>query len=714
MSKESRDDYTPKSDTELAKIHARFLNEFNTIQSVVYSERMQSLEDRRFYSIAGAQWEGDLELQFENKPRFEINKVHLAVIRIISEYRNNRITVDFTPSNGETDALSDTLNGLYRADEQDSGAEEAYDTAFEECVGGGMGAWRLTTAYENDEDEDDEQQCIKIEPIPDADISVYFNLGAKKQDKSDAKRGYILDAMTYDDYIEEWGDDPNSWPNTINTDFFDWAKDNTVYIAEAFEVEQKEEMLYTYTMPAIADMGFDAEEKKYTDADFVKDPELKKSLAITGWKLKGKKRVKRRKIHKYIMSGSKILEDCGYIAGEYIPIIVAYGKRWYINGIERCMGHVRLSKDAQRLKNMQISKLGELAAKSSVRKPIFFPAQINAHKVMWAEDSVADNPYLVIDPMKDQNGQILPAAAIGFTEPPEIPPSMAALLEITEADLKDLSGNQEAGEQVVSNISADAVEMFQNRLDMQTYIYMSNFAKAVRFCGKVWLSMKKDVAVEPGRKMKTVGPQGEVSSIELMQPSLNADGKQIVLNDLKNARHDVYVEVGPSSSTKRAATVRSLQNMMQFTQDPQDMKVLSNLALMNMEGEGLSDARDYFRKQLVQTGVVKPTKEEQAQMQQAKANQKPDPNSEYLQAAAREADANATNKNSSTVLNIAKAEESNTAAAKNLASIQQAERQHLLDMVDTLTAADHSQQQLDQQAVAQQQQAATAQPSINE
>ena len=68
-------------------------NEFDSIQSAIKNERMQCLEDRRFYSIAGAQWEGPLGEQFENKPKFEVNKIHLAVIRIINEYRNNRYYV---------------------------------------------------------------------------------------------------------------------------------------------------------------------------------------------------------------------------------------------------------------------------------------------------------------------------------------------------------------------------------------------------------------------------------------------------------------------------------------------------------------------------------------------------------------------------------------------------------------------------------------------
>lgn len=125
----------------LANVHQDALTEFDTIQSAMRDERLQCLQDRRFYSIAGAQWEGALQDQFENKPRFEVNKVHLSVMRIINEYRNNRITVDYVSKEGnEDDRLADACDGLYRADEQDSGADEAYDNAFEEAVGGGFGA----------------------------------------------------------------------------------------------------------------------------------------------------------------------------------------------------------------------------------------------------------------------------------------------------------------------------------------------------------------------------------------------------------------------------------------------------------------------------------------------------------------------------------------------------------------------------------------------
>jgi Phage P22-like portal protein len=206
----------------LRDTHQEALRQFDEIQSAMRDERLQCLQDRRFYSIAGAQWEGPLQEQYENKPKFEVNKIGLAVQRIVNEYRNNRVTVDFVSKDGTPTEMASVCNRLFRADEQDSMANEAYDNAFEEAVGGGFGAWRLKTVYEDDEDPDNDRQRIRIEPIYDADTSVFFDLQAKRQDKADATKAFVLYSMTRDAYIAEFDDDPTSWPKEIYQTFFDW------------------------------------------------------------------------------------------------------------------------------------------------------------------------------------------------------------------------------------------------------------------------------------------------------------------------------------------------------------------------------------------------------------------------------------------------------------------------------------------------------------
>lgn len=660
----------------LAGIHQEALAEFDKIQSALRDERLQCLQDRRFYSIAGAQWEGPLGEQFENKPKFEVNKVHLAVIRIINEYRNNRITVDFVSKEGaEYDKLADTCDDLYRADEQDSVAEEAYDNAFEEAVGGGFGAWRLRTCYEDDEDEENEKQRIRIEPIFDADSSVFFDLQAKRQDKSDAKRCFVLTAMTRSAYMDEWGDDPATWPKEVHQYEFDWLAPDVVFVAEYYRVEETRENVQVW-------QSLDGEETRYRDSDFEDDEMLEEKLLAIGSKMVRTKQVKRRRVHKYILSGAKVLEDCGYIAGTCIPIVPVYGKRWFIDNVERCMGHVRLAKDAQRLANMQRSKLGEISALSSVEKPILTPEQVAGHQMMWAEDNIKNYPYLLINPLTDVNGNQAVSGPVAYTKPPQVPPAMAALLQITEQDMQDLLGNQQAGEQLQPNISGKAVELIQSKLDMQAFIYMSNMAKAVQRCGEIWLGMAKDVYVEEGRKMKGVGKQGEVSTVELVRPIIGESGERELENDLSEAKFDVAVEVGPSSSSKRAATVRAITGMMTITQDPETLQVLGAMAMMNMEGEGISEVRDYFRKKLLRMGVVEPTEEEATAMAEEQANAQPDANTLYLQAAAQEATSAAEKNQADTVLNLAKAEETRAKTLKTITEVDATEQKQALEVLD--------------------------------
>lgn len=673
----------------LNDIHAEAMAEFDNIQSALRDERLQCLQDRRFYSISGSQWEGPLGEQFENKPKFEVNKIHLAVLRIFNEYRNNRISVDFVSKDGaKNEKLSDVCDGLYRADEQDSGAEEAYDNAFEEAVGGGFGAWRLRAEYEDDEDPEDERQRIRIEPIFDADSSVFFDLNAKRQDKADAKRCYVLTAMTREAYAAEYGEDPASWPKEVYQHEFDWLTPDVVYVAEYYRVEETSETVRIFE-------GLDGQEVRYRDSELIADETLEATLLATGFKEVRQKRVKRRRIHKYILNGARVLDDLGYIAGKCIPIVPVYGKRWFIDNIERCMGHVRLAKDAQRLKNMQLSKLGEISALSSVEKPILTPEQVAGHQVMWSEDNIKNYPYLLINPITDANGQMAISGPVAYTRPPAIPPAMAALLQITEQDMQDILGNQGDAEKIVSNISGKAVELIQNKLDMQTFIYMSNMAKAVKRSGEIWLSMAQDIFVESGRKMKTIGSQGEVDSVELLRPSVDEEsGETIYENDLSEAKFDVAVDVGPSSSSRRSATVRALTGMMAITQDPETMQVLGAMAMMNMEGEGISDVRDFFRRKLIMLGVVKPTKAEMEEMMQAKANQPEDPNSIFLQAAAEEAVAKAAKARADTIETVAAAELKRAQTVETMSKVSGAEQDQAIKALQTMGSAVIASQQL--------------------
>lgn len=702
----------PSNAELLQRKHAFFLSDFDNIQNATREVRIQCLADRRFCWIPGAQWEGAVGEQFENKPRFEFNKVALAVLRVINEYRNNRITVDFIAKDGSgADDLADTLDGLFRADEQDSCGQDAYDNAFEEGVTGGMGAIRLQARYEDDSDDEDTRQRISIKPIHEADSTVFFSLDGKEYDKSDAKRCYVLSSMTPEDYEDEYSDSPTSWPKDITQAQFDWCTPDVVWVAEVYEVEEKSVLVHTFRGLALG--GDEPDTMEVTQKELDDEPGKLAELEAMGFRKLREKRRKVRKVHKYIMSGGRILEDCGYIAGTCIPIIPFYGKRMFIDGVERYQGHVRLARDAQVLDNLIKSFLGEMAMRFDIEKPIVSPEQIAGHAEMWAQDTIEKYPYLVLNNLLDTAGNPIPgtSAPVAYTKAPNLPPVVAALAQLVGQALEDMLGNQQAGEQVERNQSGKAIELIQQRLDMQVFIYVDNFKRLVKRVGEVWQSMAKELLHEPGRMMKSIGQDGKPGQVQLLKPMVNKEtGESYLANDLSKAKFDVVPDVGPSSISRKAALVRELTGVLQMTTDQETMTVITSMILMNLEGEGMADLRAFYRRKLVKMGVIEPTEEERQQLaaeaQQA-AQQQPGAQDQYLLAAAQNQAADAMKKQADALLTHAKVDNTNADTAVKLHGVDQAQAQHALQVAQHLDGQDLARQQLAQQQQAQQQTAQT-------
>lgn len=676
--------------------HAEFLDEFNIIANAQWDIRQQCIADRRFASVPGAQWEGDLDQQWAlNKPRFEINKIQRSINRIVSEYRNQRIDAQFISKDGKNaDEIADTCASLYRSDMQDSVADEAKDNAMDEAVSGGMGAWRLKTVLVDEDDEDeDAPQRIAWEPIVDADTSVYFNK-SNRQDKADATLCFLLEAIERNSYITEYDDDPVSWPKATGQTFFDWCTPDVVYIATVYQIEKKRQKMHVFQNAVLdllgeSEVGENETEREYTDKE-LEDEELITELEATGWHEVRIESAKRKRVHKYVMSGGKILEDCGQIVGPNIPVVVTYGKRWFIDNIERFQGQTRLAKDAQRLSNMQRSKLAEISAYSTIEKPIFAPDQVTGLEQYWATDNTVNYPYQLARPLFNPDGSIANVGPLAYTKVPQIPPALAAILQTCEKDLQDLLGEKDSAEEVKSNVSVEAVELTQNRLDMQAYLYISNMAKAEKRCGEIWYGMAREVYTQAGRVVKGIDRKGSAQSIELMKPSM-VDEKQGYANDISGSKLDIAVTIGPSSQSKRNATVRGMTGLMSVVQNPQDAEILTAVIMSNAEVEGGESVNRYYHRKLVRMGVEKPTEEEakelQAEQQAAAQQAQNDPQAQFLRAGAAKEESLAIKAQADTKLSLAKAEQAGAESAKTVSDINVGEQAAQLQMLAAVDAS---------------------------
>lgn len=617
---------------------------FDRAYSPQQDVREKCIEATRFARVPGGQWEGataagsKLNEQFERYPKFEINKVATELNRIIAEYRNNRITVKFRPGDKEaSEELANKLNGLFRADYEETDGGEACDNAFDDAATGGFGCFRLTSMLVNEYDPMDDRQRIAIEPIYDPSRSVWFDPDAKKYDKSDAMWAFCMYSLSPEKYEAEYGKTPPASLDitTMTSWEYDWFAPEVVYIAKYYEVRKESVDVISYQQPITGEIAT-------YDSDQIAD--IEDELAMAGFVEVARRSVKRRRVYVSVVDGDNFLEKPRRIPGEHIPLIPVYGKRWFIDDIERVEGHIAKAMDPQRLYNLQVSMLADTAAQDPSAIPIVGMEQIRGLEKHWEDRNKKRPTFLPLREVKDKAGNVIaPATPAGYTQPAVMNQALAALLQQTSADIQEVTGGSQAMQQMPSNVAQETVNNLMNRSDMASFIYLDNMAKSLKRAGEVWLSMAREV-YGSDREVRVVNEDG-TDDIALMNAQVvdRQTGNVVALNDLSTGRYDITVDVGPSYTARRDATVSVLTNVLgtMLPNDPM-RPVIQGIILDNTDGEGLDDVKEFNRKQLLISGAVKPRNEEEAKMvalaQQAQQQQ---PSPDMVSAMAQDKLANA-------------------------------------------------------------------------
>jgi hypothetical protein len=704
----------------LAEVHDRAMKRFDAIWSVVQDERRQCLFDRRFATIRGAQWEGqgaplDEDAEDSGGPaRMEVPKFLRPIRRVIGEYRSARKTVDFKARGGDSDRTSaDNLDGLYRADENDTvgGGQAAYDNAFQEAIKGGFGGWRLRARYEDEEDEANDHQRIAIEPVFDADQALFFDAGAKAQDKSDARYAFLLLTMTQEAFEEAYPDASKGTFTDLPDCDFDWVQGDTITVAEYFEVEDASVLRRTFRQTVLDDaLAANPEavpdEQTHDDAALkADDGKLESDLLDQGYTEVRSRRIKRQRVRRYLLSGVEVLEDSGYEPGPNIPLVPLYAERSYVDGIERHSGMVRPVLDAVRINNLVVSNLAESANGPSGRTPIFAPEQVDGAILdAWASRKRERPAALLAKPIYDAEGNnVIAAGPTGWLDPDPIDPNTAALVQLMGGTIDELMGVNAAAETVPANTSAAAIELVQDRGDVNDFLWHDNFALALQCSGRIWLGMAKELYVEKDREMIAVDPEGKQTRVKLGEPRA-ADGVVFDLNDLNAGRYEVIVDVGPATKTRRDATVKAqlaIGEKYAALGDTANAQAAYGVAVTQMEGEGTDAFRAFIRKQGVAAGWVEPTEEEAAQIAAAQGEAQPDPNillaqaqMVAAQAEVEKAKVQAIEAETRRIVAEAQAEKARADAAASLAGIDRADRKQVLEEVRAETDSDRQDDRL--------------------
>ena len=661
----------------------QFKQDISDDADVTCDQRDAANSDMRFINVLDGMWENFLEDQYacdnEDRVRLQMDLVSGPRNRFVGEWNQNRVGVEYKPDDaGTTKDDSNLLNGIYRSDFRQFSGKMATDNAVDEVATCGVGAMKLATEFEDEEDPENENMNIVWRPIHSAYSTVYWDQAALRIDKRDAKWCTELKQFSNASFKREY---PDNNPVSAYTpeEFYYSSNSRTlvnefIYIATRYEVVRKKEKVFVYNdLEAGKVVAYDKEQH-----ELIKDELAKNELV----EFVRERDVMRQSVEKTVFSGDAILEPTRRIAGKWIPIVPFYGYRSFVDGVEWYYGLVRKLKDGQRLFNTQISQLAENAASTGQEVPIFAPSQMENTDIQdfWSDKN--NLPYLLAEPLLDKDGNIVATGPTGYNKPAQLDGSTAALVQIIPQLMQEITGG--APEEARSNdMSGKAINALIKRQNMVSQVINDNIANAIAWSGEIYQSMAAEVYTTD-RIVNTITKDGTDGTVQLMGLVMDEQtGRMIEGNDLRGKKFQSYADVGPQYDTIREQTVEELKGMMESLANTPEaqkyMPLMISVMINNISGVGLEPLKEFNRNQMIVQGLVKPENPEEEAMLQAAQQPKEDPQQKLVEAAAEQQQAEARSLDASSLQKTADAGLKQAQTAETLSGIDRDDMQLFLD-----------------------------------
>lgn len=598
-------------------------------------------EDIRFCNVEGGMWEGWLEQTHgydTNRAKLEFDITTDFVNRYVGEWTLNRANVMFTPDDSATtDDDADLLSGIYRADFKDNDGQLAQDNAVQEVAECGIGHFRLTTEFQDDEDPENENQDVHWQPIYNSYNTVIWDPQGKRVDKADASWCCVLTPYTQAAYKEAYPEiSEASVYEPQSRGQLDWIAADLIYVAEYYEIKPVTKTFKVYENIEIGEV------RAFEEDDEIPD----------GWEYVRTRKLKSQEVHKSIFTAVDWIEKPKRIAGKHIPVIPMYGFRKYIDGREWYRGLVRKLKDANRLFNSNVSRLAEASAASGDELPIMTPDQFEGLEAFWANKT--NKAFLPINPVTNEDGQEIHQGPVGYLKPPAIDPNTIAATEITSNFVQRTTGNAPQ-DTIDPDASGKAINALRARENLNTQVMTDNILSSIKHSGKVYLSIANEIYTE--MRGKRVLKQDGTSSLQQINVlGLDAKTGQPVETSTLSGKFKVDVEIGPQYESQREATVETMERAMQLVgPESKYFEPLMSMWLKNIVGTGLEEVKEFNRQEMLRMGLAEPETDEEIEMMQALA-QEEDPAKSLQMAAAQQQQAEAQNLMASADKNMADAE----------------------------------------------------------
>jgi hypothetical protein len=567
----------------------KFMNEMRTrfeLSIEADSEnRVRSLDDVRFVSVQGEQWDEYQKRKRKTRPCYEFNRLRQHIRQVTGDQRQNRPQIKLRAVEQGDKETADIMQGLIRNIESISNADKAYDTAFEWAVTGGYGVWRLKTEYNTN---DSFEQDIKIQEVTNP-FSVYFDPSAQEFDRRDAQYAFVITRMGKDEFKQKYPNDELIDYTGANYDIQHWIDDASVTLCEYWYKQYEDKNLL------LLSNGNTVYEDEIPD---------RMVLEANGITVLKERKVEVPKVKMALLTGEGVIEEANW-AGRFIPIVPVYGDIVDIDGEFHYSGMVRFGKDAQRVYNYHRTTMIETIANAPKVPYLVTPEQIKGFEGLWKSANAENMPFLPYNPDPRAGG--MPQRSGGV----EIPQALITASQYDAEDIKAVTGQFDASMGANGNeTSGRAILARQREGDTATYSYIDNLSRAIRYTGEILVDLIPKI-YDTERVVRILGIDGGEKWVEINKIQLDQmTGQQIVTNDITSGKYDVSVNVGASYNTQRQEASEALLEMMG---NPMLAPVVADLLAKNLDIPNSDELEKRLRKIGIKSGVIEPSEEEMAE-----------------------------------------------------------------------------------------------------
>lgn len=534
---------------------ARFKNEQSN-WSEIYTKAREDLDF--LGDDVSAQWNAqDFNERIKTgRPVLTIDQLSQFVHQVANDIRMNTPSINVIPDDKEADLeTADVFKGIIRTIEYKSSADDVYDTAATNAVKCSVGFIRVDHEY-CDELTFEQDLVIKRVINP---LAVYIDSASIECDGRDAKYAFIVEPIRVDQFKKQFPEfSPISFePDKTQEQFKD---DEFINIAEYFEViEETKEV----------GLREDGEIEEYTE----------------GGNYRSKRKVTKRKIKRYKLSGADILEETDF-PGKYIPIVPVYGEEAWKDGKRNIFSLIRKSKQAQQMFNYWKSLETEIIMKQP-NAPVMVPeGAIEDYKEDWLNP--AKSMALRYRHMDDKGQPIPPPQRLA---PPTMPSGVIGAAQQAVDDIKATMGMYNASLGMRSNEqSGKAIMARQQEGDVATFHFLDNLIRSITQVGRILVCAIPEIYDTP-RLIKMFGDEGEIEEVGVN--GAIAEGQEMAF-DLKKGKYNVRVLTGAPYTTKRQEAAAFFENVV--SRQPELMQVMGDLLFKNMDFAGAQEMAARMKK----------------------------------------------------------------------------------------------------------------------